>query len=167
MAYAGPLKAKRRRSPDLRLFCGMSGDQLLSATFLPRCAARSLSITVRQPALNCARCFIMQAVIAGMFGMSELHSLKASPVHCARASSLKAKLCVDDSADSDSAKPRTRPAWRTLSVKVAVIISSHWPRLAGPLFDGETMRRSRTFLCDNSHSETLLCDTNHLGPIRR
>ena len=52
-------------------------------------------MTVRQPGLNCARCFIMQAVIAGMFGISELQSLNASPVHCARASSLKAKLCVE------------------------------------------------------------------------
>src|SRR5262249_25690642 len=110
---------------ELRRACVLSSHQLVAATFLPREAARSLSMTMRQPVLSWGRCLYMEAVIAGMFGISELQNLKASPVHCARASSLKAKLCVEVSADSDSAKPSTNPAWRILLVKEAVIFSSH------------------------------------------
>ena len=46
----------------------------------------------------------MQAVIFGMFGISELHRRNASPVHICCASALKAKLDVDDSAEKDAAK---------------------------------------------------------------
>ena len=46
----------------------------------------------------------MQEVIAGMFGMSELHRRKASPVHICCASALKAKLSLDDSADTETAR---------------------------------------------------------------
>src|SRR6185437_1971411 len=74
------------------------GGQSLVATCLDL-AANSLSITARQPALKSDRCFTMQAVIFGMLGISELQSLKASPVHCACASALKAKLCVEDTAE--------------------------------------------------------------------
>ena len=75
-------------------------------------AARSLSINARQPALRSALCLYMQAVIAGMFGISELHRRKASPVHICCASELKAKLWLDDSAETEAAKANTRPALR-------------------------------------------------------
>ena len=48
-------------------------------------------MTPRQPTLRSARCFTMQAVIFGMFGISELQRRNASPVHCCCASELKAK----------------------------------------------------------------------------
>ena len=62
-------------------------------------AAISRSITVRQPVLRSARCLNMQAVIFGMFGISELHRRNASPVHIDWASALKAKLEVDETAE--------------------------------------------------------------------
>jgi hypothetical protein len=59
-----------------------------AATFLDLPAAISLSITARQPVLSLALFLIMQAVIFGMFGISELQRRKASPVHWAAASEL-------------------------------------------------------------------------------
>ena len=94
------------------------------ATFLDL-AASSLSITERQPELSSALCLIMQAVIFGMFGISELQSLNASPVHCACASELKAKLWLVDTAETVKAMARTRPAWRSLLVKELVMFGSH------------------------------------------
>ena len=67
-------------------------DDPVSATLRDFWAARSLSITERQPALKLGAMLIMQAVIFGMFGISLLHRRKASPVHCCCASALKAKL---------------------------------------------------------------------------
>jgi hypothetical protein len=93
-------------------------------------------MTERQPLLRSARCFIMQAVIFEMFGISELHRRKASLVHICCASALKAKLEVDDSADSEAARARIKPAWRTVLVKDAVILGSHWPGSAGPFLMG-------------------------------
>ena len=81
----------------------------LAATLLDF-AARSLSMTERQPVLRSARCFIMHAVIAGMLGISELHSRNASLVHICCASALKAKLDVDDSAETEAAKASTKVA---------------------------------------------------------
>src|SRR5882724_3112904 len=112
-----------------------SWDQSVAATFLP-CLDRSRSITVRQPALSCVRCLIMQAVIAGMLGISELQRRNASPVHICCASELNAKLWLDDSAETDTAKANTRPAWRILRVKDAFIFGSHWHRSAGPFLMG-------------------------------
>jgi hypothetical protein len=66
-------------------------------------------ITVRQPALRLARCFIMQAVMHGMSGISELHRRNASPVHICCASGLKAKLPFDDTAAKASAKAAAKP----------------------------------------------------------
>ena len=103
------------------------------ATFLDL-AASSLSITERQPELSSALCLTMQAVIFGMFGISELQSLNASPVHCACASALKAKLWPVDTAETVKAIARTKPAWRSLLVKELVMFGSHWHRWAGPLF---------------------------------
>jgi hypothetical protein len=99
-------------------------DQSFSATLLPL-AARSLSITARQPALNSPRCLIMQVVTAGIFGISALQNLKASPVHICRASAEKAKDGLDDSADRETAKASTKPAWRSVREKDAVIVGSH------------------------------------------
>jgi TRAP-type mannitol/chloroaromatic compound transport system permease large subunit len=48
---------------------------------------------------------IMQAVIFGMFGISELQRRNASPVHICCASALKAKLAVEETAESEAAKP--------------------------------------------------------------
>ncbi len=50
----------------------------------------SRSITVLQPELRLVRFLIMQAVIPGMSGISELQSRNASPVHICCASGLKA-----------------------------------------------------------------------------
>ncbi len=55
---------------------------------LPACAAASLSITARHPELRLARCLTMQAVMAGMLGISELHRRNASPVHICCASAV-------------------------------------------------------------------------------
>jgi hypothetical protein len=73
----------------------------------------------------------MQAVIAGMLGISELQRRNASPVHIDCASALKAKLELDDSAEKESAKARAKPAWRIVLVKEAVIVGSlGLPRVA-------------------------------------
>src|SRR5207237_4729479 len=100
---------------------------------LPFCAARSRSITVRQPELRSARCLIMQAVIFGILGISELQRRNASPVHCCCASALKAKLAVDETAENEAAKTSARPTFRTVAVNSVVIVGSHWPGIAGPL----------------------------------
>ena len=101
-----------------------------AATLLD-CAARSRSITVRQPVLSLARCLIMHAVMAETFGMSELHSRNASPVHICCASALKAKLELEDNAEKETAKASTKPAWRMVLVKDAVMVGSLWPGSAG------------------------------------
>src|SRR5277367_6474720 len=111
----------------------------------------SRSITVRQPLLSSVRCLNMQAVIFGMFGISELHRRKASLVHICCASALKAKLWLDENADSEVARARIKPAWRTVLVKDAVILGSHWPRLSGPVSDGATMHPGRGCDCDDHH----------------
>lgn len=74
------------------------------------CAARSRSITVRQPGLGLALCLYMQAVMAGMSGISELHRRNASPVHICCASALKAKLEVEAIARKATAKAAAKPA---------------------------------------------------------
>ena len=69
-------------------------------------------------------CLIMQAVIFEMLGISELHKRKASPVHICCASALKAKLALDDRAEKEIAKANTKPAWRILLEKEAVIFGT-------------------------------------------
>src|SRR5260370_15585871 len=95
----------------------------LAATLDPW-AARSRSNTVRQPVESWVRCFTMHAVIAGMFGMSELHRRNASLVHICCASALNAKLEVDASADEEPAKASTKAAWQIVLVRDAVIFGS-------------------------------------------
>ena len=68
-----------------------------------------------------------------MSGISELHRRNASPVHICCASALKAKLALGDSAEKEIAKARTKPAWRMVLVKEAVMIGSLWPRCGGPV----------------------------------
>jgi len=73
----------------------------------------------------------MQAVIRGMFGISELQRRNASPYNICCASALKAKLELDDSAEKETANASTKPAWRIVLVKVAVIFEFlGWPRVA-------------------------------------
>src|SRR5260370_2621276 len=84
-------------------------------------SARAGSMTARQPVLRLARCLIMQAVIRGMFGISELQRRNASPVHSCCASALKAKLELDDSAENETANASTKPAWRIVRVEEAGI----------------------------------------------
>ena len=55
--------------------------------------------------------------MAGMSGISELHRRNASPVHICCASGLKAKLEVDDSAVTETAKASSKPAWRMVLVR--------------------------------------------------
>src|SRR6266404_1226106 len=107
------------------------GLDYCAATLRP-CAARSRSSTTRQPLERLARCLIMQAVIFGMLGISELHRRNASPVHICCASALKAKLDVDETADKEAAKTRAKLTLRTWLLKKAVIVGSHWPR-SGPV----------------------------------
>ena len=64
----------------------------------------------RQPLDSSVRCLNMQAVIAGMLGMSELQKRNASPVHICCASALKARLGCTDNTDIDTAKASTAPA---------------------------------------------------------
>src|SRR2546430_17715174 len=66
----------------------------------------------------------MQAVIFGMFGISSLQRRMASPVHCACASALKAKLAVEDSAENEAAKARAILALRMVLVRAAVMVGS-------------------------------------------
>ena len=94
-----------------------------SATFLDL-EAISLSITARQPVESWALCLNMQAVIAGMFGISELQNLKASPVHCAWASELNAKLEVEEAIETVRAQAIIKPAVRILVAKEVVMSGS-------------------------------------------
>jgi hypothetical protein len=70
-------------------------------------------MTVLQPALRLARCLSMHAVTAETFGMAELQSRKASPLHICCASALKAKLEVD-AAQRPTTKATVNPAWRNV-----------------------------------------------------
>jgi hypothetical protein len=98
-----------------------AGFYYWAATFLD-CCARSLSITVLHPALKLARCLSMHAVTAETFGMAELQSRKASPVHICCASELKAKPEVD-AAQRPAAKATVNPAWRNLFRENEIIAS--------------------------------------------
>jgi hypothetical protein len=52
-------------------------------------------------------------------------------VHICCASELKAKLALDDSAENETAKAKTKPAWRAVLVKDAVIVvPCRWPQVA-------------------------------------
>src|SRR5258705_12977105 len=84
----------------------LDAENQSAATLLDFLAARSRSMTARQPVLRSARCLYMQAVIFGMFGISSLHRRKASPVHIRSPSALKAKPAVRDSARREAAKAR-------------------------------------------------------------
>ena len=68
--------------------------------------------------------------------LRDVRDIETAQVHICCASALKAKLEVDDSADSEAARARTKPAWRTVLVKDAVILGSHWRRSGGPISDG-------------------------------
>jgi hypothetical protein len=59
----------------------------------------------------------MHAVIFGMSGISELHRRNASPVHICCASSLNAKLEVDDSAATEATTASAKLAWRSALVE--------------------------------------------------
>jgi hypothetical protein len=98
-------------------------ENYLAATLLDF-AVGSRSSAVRQSVLSWALCLYMQAVIAGMFGNSELHSRYASPVHIDFTSALKAKLEVEASAEKETANASTRPAWRMVFEKEAVMVGS-------------------------------------------
>src|SRR3984957_8033714 len=78
----------------------------------------------------------MQAVIAGMLGISELQRRNASPVHIDCASALKAKLELDDSAEKETTKAAAKPAWRIVLVKEAVIVGSSVCRRSRRVVDG-------------------------------
>jgi hypothetical protein len=78
---------------------------------------------------------IMQAVIFGMLGISELHRRKASPVHICCASALNAKLALDDRAEKETAKANTKPAWRILLEKEAVIFGTFVSRRSRRVVD--------------------------------
>src|SRR6202035_5573538 len=107
-------------------------------------------MTVRQPAESWVRCLYMQAVMAGMFGISELHRRNASPVHICCASALKAKLELDDSAEIETAKATTKPAWRIVLVIKAVIFGSHWPAQRA-VSDGMSLPQPAGADCDVHH----------------
>ena len=94
----------------------------------------------------------MQAVMAETFGMSELHRRNASPVHICCASALKAKLELDDNAEKETAKASTKPAWRMVLVKDAVMVGSLWPGSAGAFLMGSTLLPIPGTDCDVPHS---------------
>jgi hypothetical protein len=75
----------------------------------------------------------MQAVIFGMFGISELQRRNASPEHIDWASALKAKPELDEIAETEAATASTKLALRTLFVKKGVIFGSRWRREGGPI----------------------------------
>jgi hypothetical protein len=127
-------KQKGSQNPHRNGLCDVAPiwKDYWAATLLDLAAARSRSITARHGALRLDRFLIMHAVVFGMFGISELHSLNASPVHFSCASALKAKLEVDDSAEIETAKASTKPAWRIVLVKDALIVGSHLFGPAGP-----------------------------------
>src|SRR4029453_6649711 len=105
-------------------------------------------MTPRQPTLRSARCLIMQAVIFGIFGISELQRRNASPVHCCCASELKAKLAVDEAAAKEAVKASAKPILRAVLKKAAVICASCWPSYVDRLLMVATCARSRGGDCD-------------------
>jgi hypothetical protein len=84
----------------------------------------------------------MQAVIFGMFGISELQRRNASPVHCCCASELKAKLAVDETAAKEVVKASTKLTLRTVLKKAAVIFGSCWPSYVDRLLMVATCART-------------------------
>jgi hypothetical protein len=119
---------KRLRLIDASAFRKSTPTAYCSAILPDFCAARSRSSTVRQPVERLARLEIMQEVIFGMFGISELHRRNASLVHIDWASALKAKLEVDETAEKEAAKTSAILIWRAVVVKVAVMFGSCWHR---------------------------------------
>src|ERR1700687_1968845 len=106
----------------------------------------------------------MHAVIAEILGISELHRRNASPLHICCASALKAKLALDDSAEQATAKASTRPAWRIVLVRDAVIFGSHWPALRGALLmDGHCLNR----ITPTVMSLTYVIASQRVGAKRR
>src|SRR6266446_5239122 len=124
------MRSNERRNGFEQRCGGLESPNYFEAT-LPDGAAASLSITFRHPVLRLALFFFMQAVMAGMLGISELHSRNASPVHICCASAEYAKLEVDDSAEIEAAKATTKAAWRMVRVIKAVMVGSCWPSSAG------------------------------------
>jgi hypothetical protein len=117
------------------------------ATLLDRAAPSSRSTAARQPVLSSALRLSMQALVLGMFGISELHRRNASPWHADRDSALKAKLEVEASAEKEVAKASTKTAWRIVLVKAAVIFGSiGLPRGCGVLLMSISAASSRSGL---------------------
>ena len=120
------MKKARLREPfaDRRpLFDPYSNSELaasdLTATLLDlRDADWSLSITARQPGLRLDLFLIMQAVIFGMFGISEAQRRNASPVHICCASEEKACPAEEERTETETVKASIKPIWRMVRVKV-------------------------------------------------
>src|SRR5260363_91874 len=120
----------RRLEPQ----AGLQFASLISA-ILPLRLATSLSSTARQPELSDDRFLIMQAVTAGMFGISLLQRRNASPVHICCASALTAVRTV----------VRRR-------LKDFVMAGSHWLGvIASPVFDASIMAGSLSSNRDAGH----------------
>ena len=135
MVSRGRETKKRLRRIDASVF--ERAENVTMANFfaatLDFCAARSRSITARQPLERLARFLNMQAVIFGMFGISELQRRNASPVHICCASELKAWLAVDEIAEKAVAKASARLILRAVELSSVVMFGSHWPSISGPL----------------------------------
>jgi hypothetical protein len=98
----------------------------------------------------------MQAVIAGIFGISELQRRNASPVHICCASALKAKLELDESAEKETAKATTKPARRIVLLRDAVILGSSVCRGSRRVVDA--------YWCRNCRVRTVMTITRWLLP---
>jgi hypothetical protein len=81
-----------------------------------------LGNTALQPALKPERFLRMQAVIAGMFGISLEQKRKASPVHAARCSELKSwALLLPTMASRQTAMASAKPTAPRISEKFLIM----------------------------------------------
>jgi hypothetical protein len=116
-----------------------------------RCAARSFSTAVLQPALRLVCCLSMHASVALSFPIDELQRRNASPTHLSLVSAVQAKLGVER-AKTETTKAATRKAWQTVLVKSAIIVG----------LPSDTLWMSQPCL-----SLTGLAMTNTRNPLRR
>jgi hypothetical protein len=110
-------------------------------------------MTVLQPVLRLVRFLSMHAVTFATFGISELQRRIASPEHICWASRLKAKLEVDDTAETETMKAKITPARRValLNAFIASPFVSRWSRR---VVDAPTLPRRGRAHCDLCH---LIC----------
>src|SRR5258705_11841124 len=99
-------------SPGMKKCSGglLDAENQSAATLLDFLAARSRSMTARQPVLRSARCLYMQAVVLGVFGISSLPRGKRWPGPICGGPAAKAEPAAGDSPGKEPAEGKRTSA---------------------------------------------------------